>query len=306
MTTEQIINSTLNKTQKITALLETGKTRKEVATLMNVGYGFVQNVYAKMQNPNRTNTTQVLSFVPSTFNKKFGIEIESYAVPKNKLLQALRLAGINVEDEAYNHNTRPHWKIVSDSSINGDNTFELVSPPLQGQSGLDEVKIVSQVLTRLGAKINKTCGMHVHFEAINFDLQQWKNIFINYANLETTIDDFMPQSRRANNAKYCQSIIKYKTAIANATAITDFKNIMTGRYYKINPQSFSRHKTIEFRQHCGTIEFEKIEKWILFLHNLIDYSKNYTINNGNFETLKTFNQQEVTTFYHHRTQDLAA
>jgi hypothetical protein len=148
--------------------------------------------------------------------------------------------------------------------------------------------------------------MHIHFEAINFGLQQWKNIFINYANLEPTIDEFMPQSRRANNAFYCQSIVQYKTAIANATAITDFKNIMNGRYYKINPQSFSRHKTIEFRQHSGTIEFDKMEKWIIFLHNLIDYSKNHTINNGNFETLKIFNQQELITFYHNRTQDLAA
>jgi hypothetical protein len=114
MNTEQILNSNLNKTQKITSLLETGKTRKEVATLMNVGYGFVQNVYAKMQNPNRTNTPQVLNFVPSTFNKKFGVEIESYGVPKNKLIQALRTAGINVQEENYNHITRPHWKIVSD------------------------------------------------------------------------------------------------------------------------------------------------------------------------------------------------
>lgn len=47
MTTEQILNSNLTKSDKMRALFTKGYTRKEVAQLIGCGYGFVQNVYAR-------------------------------------------------------------------------------------------------------------------------------------------------------------------------------------------------------------------------------------------------------------------
>ncbi len=314
MQLQNILNQNSTKTYKIQQLINLGLTRTEITQIIAehyqtaANYGFVQNVYAKMQSQNtlQNNLPQALSFMPSTFNKRFGVEIESYGIKRENLERALQRAGIAVESQSYNHNTISKWKIISDSSITGENSFELVSPVLQGEAGLAELKKVSEVLTRLGAKINKTCGLHIHFEAIDFNLKQWQNIFINYAKLETTIDEFMPESRRANNAYYCRSIIKYKTAIANATSITNFTSIINDRYHKINPHSFGRHQTIEFRQHSGTVEFEKISNWILFLHNLIDFSKENSVNNANFETIKTFNNTEIIQFYQNRINDLAA
>jgi hypothetical protein len=311
---QEILNQNTTKTHKIEQLIMLGLTRKEITNLIanyyqaTPNYGFVQNVYAKMQKENRLpqNTAQALSFMPQVFNKKFGVEIESYGVNKESLIQALTTAGIEVQSEFYNHTTRKHWKIVSDSSIEGEDTFELVSPILVGEAGLEQVKKVCEVLVILKAKINKTCGMHIHFDATDLTLNQWKNIFINYANLEGTIDNFMPVSRRANNSTFCQSIIRYKDRIATATSISQIAQIISTRYTKINAQSFSRHNTIEFRQHSGTVEFEKIEKWVRFLHNLIDYSKDNKITSDNFDTIKLFNPTEIVNFYHTRTQDLAA
>ena len=68
----------------------------------------------------------------------------------------------------------------------------------------------------------------------------------------------------------------------------------------------ARYKTIEFRQHSGTIEADKIINWITFLHNLMDYSTSNTIENATFETLKNFNQEGLINFYHNRINDLAA
>ncbi len=311
---QEILNQNTTKTRKIEQLIMLGLSRKEITNLIanhyqtTPNYGFVQNVYAKMQNENRLpqNTAQALSFMPQVFNKKFGVEIESYGVNKESLIQGLTTAGIQVQAENYNHTTREHWKIVSDSSIQGEHAFELVSPILKGEEGLEQVKKVSEVLVRLRAKINKSCGMHIHFDATDLTLNQWKNIFINYANLEGTIDHFMPISRRANNSNFCQSIIRYKDLIATANSIRKISEIVSTRYTKINAQSFSRHNTIEFRQHSGTVEFEKVEKWVRFLHNLIDYSKHNQIINDNFESIKLFNQTEIVNFYHTRTQDLAA
>ena len=50
MEIDEILNSTLTKSDKMRRLFDEGKTRKEVALLLGVGYGFVQNVYAKYFN----------------------------------------------------------------------------------------------------------------------------------------------------------------------------------------------------------------------------------------------------------------
>lgn len=49
------------------------------------------------------------------------------------------------------------------------------------------------------------------------------------------------------------------------------------RYRKVNAYAFLRHKTIEFRQHSGTVEYEKIMHWVKFVAALVQYSYNNEI-----------------------------
>lgn len=112
--------------------LREGKTRKEVALLLGVGYGFVQNVYAKYFN-NRPLSPEG-DFV---FNRTFGVELEIVHGNKRQLRNAIRRRGVACEIEGYNHATRTNWKIVSDASVIGG--YELVSPVLKGERGLAEV-----------------------------------------------------------------------------------------------------------------------------------------------------------------------
>lgn len=54
----------------------------------------------------------------------------------------------------------------------------------------------------------------------------------------------------------------------------DVLNIMNGnRYYKVNACSYARHNTIEFRQHQGSTDFEKISNWVNFCAKLVAWSK---------------------------------
>lgn len=311
MNTQEILTQNWTKTRKIQELILLGLTRTEIAALVTNGnYGFVQNVYAKMRAEGRLNQAAIENFSPRPLDRKFGIEIEMYNVDRNRLANELTAAGVPCYFEGYNHQTRGHWKIVSDGSITGTNALELVSPVLNGTEGLAQIEKVCQVLKRLNAYINKSCGLHVHFDAQNFDLRQWKNIYKNYAGFENQIDELMPQSRRGNTNYYCRSLNSIRNLNAkidlaqNLRAISDiFSN---NRYFKINPTSYSRHNTIEFRQHSGSIEFSKISNWIVFLHNLVDYSKNHLAADHSWEALTTINQAEVITFYHNRKQELAA
>ena len=45
------------------------------------------------------------------------------------------------------------------------------------------------------------------------------------------------------------------------------------RYHKVNAESYRRHKTIEFRQHAGTTNYEKIINWVSFCGKLVIWSK---------------------------------
>lgn len=311
MTTQEILGQNWTKTRKIQELILLGLTRTEIAQLVTNGnYGFVQNVYAKMKAEGRLNQAAIENFSPRPFDRKFGIEIEMYNVDKSRLATALTQAGIACTVEGYNHNTRNHWKIVSDGSIEGQNCLELVSPVLQGENGLQQIEKVCGVLKRMNAYINKSCGLHVHFDAQNFDLRQWKNIYKNYAGFENQIDELMPTSRRANNNYYCRSLNSISNLTAKIDAATNLTAIervfSNNRYFKINPTSYSRHNTIEFRQHSGTIEYSKISNWLVFLHNLVDYSKNHLATDFSWNGIKSINQAEVVTFYHNRKQDLAA
>ncbi len=303
---ENILGQQTTKTSKIQQLIRLGLTRTQIAQLVTNGnYGFVQNVYAKMRAQGLLNNLSTIITV-AAFTRRFGVEFEAYNVDKYTLKNALKNAGINCEMERYNHTTRAHWKIVSDASLSGNDTFELVSPVLQGEAGLIELEKVCKVLEECHAKVNRSCGTHVHMDATGMDLNTWKNIYKNYARLEDVIDGFMPLSRRNN--MYCRGFrdfTNFESSIDEAETLEDIARIFwDSRYYKINPLSYSRHNTCEFRQHSGTVEFVKIGTWVRFLNNLIDYSKNNLVADASLEGLKEFNSDEIVTYYKNRTNKL--
>lgn len=49
------------------------------------------------------------------------------------------------------------------------------------------------------------------------------------------------------------------------------------RYHKVNAEAYKVHKTIEFRQHQGTTDFEKISHWVRFCAKLVGWSKRFAL-----------------------------
>ena len=173
-------------------------------------------------------------------SRKFGVEIEIVGISQQRAAKVLRLVGINVNRESYNHTTRNAWKIVSDASVR--NGFEVVSPPLSGEAGIEEVSRVVTALDDAGASINRTCGLHVHFDAAGLDAAAIKNIILRYAKYEREIDGFMPPSRRGNNNTYCKSIVSLAghRNFRSASNMQQILRVFACRYYKLNVQSYVR------------------------------------------------------------------
>jgi len=283
---QNILNENGTKTSKIQKLLALGLTRRQVADLVaNGNYGFVQNVYKRMMQ-GLTNTAAqtaatIAPVIDYAFNRNFGIEIEAYNCTRERLARELTAAGINVQVEGYNHTDHTdHWKLVTDSSLSGNNTFELVSPILHGEQGLEELEKVCWVLDLCNAKVNDTCGLHVHMDAAEFDLSTWKNLILTYKRLEGVIDNFMPHSRRNNH--YCKALTAItENSIKHARNIGELRAaFFHNRYHKVNLEAYARHRTVEFRQHGGSTNFTKMSAWIHFLSKMITFAKQGQVQAG--------------------------
>lgn len=305
MNINEILNQTATKTSKIKSLLALGLTRKEVATLMGVGYGFVQNVYAKEYGVANPRTGFAFSF-----DRSFGIEIEAFGPSIDSVVRAIRAMGIDCQSEHYNHTTRAHWKVVTDASVPGG--FEVVSPVLNGNDGMEQLKKVCEALKNVNARINRSCGLHCHLGASDISERSslWKHLYRNYARLEETIDSLMPVSRRGHNNQYCQSmrVADFETRLERANTLQQIESTITrrSRYFKLNSQSYWRHKTIEFRQHSGTIEFDKISNWVLFCARFVEFARKGKEAGGDFESMSKFLSPELMDFYRNRRLQLAA
>ena len=276
---QQIMNGSGTKTAKIQQLLNLGLTRRQVADLVTNGnYGFVQNVYKRMMQTIAQEACTVVPQLDYTFNRNFGVEIEAYNCTRERLARELRAAGISVQVEGYNHTDHAdHWKLVTDSSLHGNNTFELVSPILHGEAGIDELEKVCWVLELCDVKVNDTCGLHIHMDAHDFTMDTWRNLAVTYKRLEPVIDAFMPGSRRNN--RYCKSLSGIsETAIRGAQTINDLRRVFhSDRYHKVNLEAYARHCTVEFRQHGGSTNFTKMSAWIHFLEKMITFAQAGTV-----------------------------
>jgi hypothetical protein len=216
------------------------------------------------------------------FDRAFGIELEVIGgenVRPRMVADALNLAGVLTAVEGYNHQTRNHWKIVSDASLRGTNAMELVSPILNGEEGLAAIRTVCAVLNQLGVTVNKSCGFHVHVDARNATVQQVKNLLRVWAKYEAVHFEALPASRR--DAAWCRPVFggldlnaawnlieqraletmaRYGQNMSGAT----FGDQMTyrNRYYALNLTAMARHGTAEFRSHSGTTDADKIVAWV--------------------------------------------
>jgi hypothetical protein len=219
-----------------------------------------------------------MTLTPDDFT--FGVEIECY-LPVGKthadLAAAISAAEIPCASEIYNHAPREAWKVVTDGSL-GDYSrgAEVVSPVLKGPEGLDAVRRAAIAIQAFGATVDRRCGLHVHVGvpegrrpgsfstepqspvAIEF----MKRVGAIYAKHEPAIDGCLAPSRRVNN--YCKAV-GWAARAASAETLQDLQRVTNNdRYCKVNLMSYWRHGTVEFRQHSGTVESNKIINWIRF------------------------------------------
>lgn len=221
-----------------------------------------------------------------TANRTYGVEIEVLERLENgrqtstdEIAAALRAAGLNSFSEYYNHNLRDYWKVTTDSTAG----YEVVSPILDGEAGLEQIVKVCEVLNTLGCKVDKSCGLHVHVDAHGLSNEQIGTIFLSYARWEAIFDSLVAPSRRDDENSYCGSLDKAlgyvnRFRVDPRNAAEDIWGDHQMRYKKVNLKALLRHGTIEFRQHQGTTNAEKIVNWVVLLLGFVEKASTCRLN----------------------------
>ncbi len=199
--------------------------------------------------------------------RRFGVEIEfvssnDYIEPED-VVNALDERGIICHNDGYTHEVHTDaWKIVSDGSV--DNGWELVSPPLHWKDR-DQVTLACEALRSLGATADRTCGLHVHHEVADLNLDQFKRMYRNWSDCQNFTDRMTALSRRngqwsghlqygeMNLIEQCDSL----RALRDATS-------SIGRYRSLNVLCYPSYGTVEVRQHQGTVNARKILAWVAY------------------------------------------
>lgn len=103
--------------------------------------------------------------------------------------------------------------------------------------------------------VNKTCGLHVHLDMRNRNMNEC------YASLRKFQDLLfaMVSTDRQYNDRYC--------------AYVDDTNQET-RKVAINKRAYEKHRTLEIRLHQGTLDMKKIENWVGLLLKIV-HTKQY-------------------------------
>lgn len=218
-------------------------------------------------------------------DRTFGIEIELFNVSRERLVREMQAAGFPCQDAGYNHSRTEGWKVVTDSSISseaGTPGCELVSPVLKGEEGLRIVLAVFALLKRLRARVNHTCGFHVHVDADGMNLPGFRRLAQVYVKYEAAIDLMVKDTaRRAEGGQYCRtnrtdSVPAVIAQLEKADSLEAIRDVVNpggqegGRYRKLNFCSYWRHRTVEFRQKEGLMDGQEAVAWVRFCVSLVD------------------------------------
>lgn len=218
--------------------------------------------------------------LPSTtvlgLNRRFGVEIEC---THNELYGFQEVADFidKTGIDCIYSETGATWRVKEDGSVCTDEGsyeggYEIVSPPLSGPEGVEQVHKVLRVLREKGFAVNNTCGLHIHLEARDLSVKQIAAFVRAWHDNQELINWFVLDGRRNDReTEYCSPISKYLLEqIESASTKRTLAWTCEERYYSVNLSPLTSFGTIEIRQHHGTLSSTEFESWLRFSIGIID------------------------------------
>ena len=173
------------------------------------------------------------------------------------------------------------WKVVHDPTAGPDGRggAEIVSPPMSGHDGLEQIRRVCRALDRMGATVNEHCGLHVHHDARDRTVSQMMRLSASYRLHQESIIGLLPISRHNNRYAMPETAPVHDAETLKTVPQSNHmpfdrlrvSRALSGgsRHRAVNWLSYARHGTVEFRQHHGTVDAGEITYWVLFTQAMV-------------------------------------
>lgn len=225
----------------------------------------------------------------------FGVEVEMTGITRKQAAQALadyfgtipKAKGGVYDTWKVKDPTGKEWKLVSDASIIGeqwtgteylendikDFRVELVTPKLTYPE-LPKLQECMRRLKQIGAKVNDSCGIHVHVDAANHNRQSLKNLI----SIMYSKEDLLFKALQVNEVRairFCKKVrepmLREARQLLSAEETTDLTqleqiwyegNVSSSdhynwtRYYALNLHSVFYRGTVEWRCFNSTLNPE--------------------------------------------------
>ena len=199
----------------------------------------------------------------------------------------------NINDVVY------HWGLDAKRDGSVPNGVEITTPPAMGDDFVSMIKALGRAFDQDHARVDSTCGFHVHVDARDVDLAKMRRLIRVWAHIEKMAYLVQPPSRRNNT--YCRRnfldvdlktlpVVDVCRVIGGGDPYVDYHEYSSrlferaperrgfsalpggDRYRGMNLQALRNHGTIEFRLHSGTTNARKIISWAATAANIVDWS----------------------------------
>ena len=237
-----------------------------------------------------------------------GIEIETGGISPSRFGDMLRDRGINGFKSTYDSSPNVDAEIVTCPFVPNVSGWRYLKRLCDAINSIGREELGSQ--DRL---INSGCGLHVHasnaflndgvdlddynrqsIEAFGthgsnyhtdhgqpFDFALLKDVVYRYARQQSVVSSMLANSR--SNNRFCRPLL-HISAIENASNLGNLTGVLegigdNGKFSAITTTTYTRG-TIEFRQHQGTTDALKIQRWVQFILNMFTHSRENRLTSG--------------------------
>ena len=228
-------------------------------------------------------------------NRRFGIELEMAGISREDAAKVVaEFFGSFVRHEfSYDcyfclDSEGRKWKMMSDSSISSSFSggCEFVTP-LCDWNDIEKIQQIVRLLKAAGAKVNDSCGLHVHVDVADYEAQNVKNLVNMVAMREDMILKALgTQERRIR--RWCQKVdVRFLQNLNSVSKLSlgkieaawyggeSRRNIHydDSRYRVLNLHSLWQGKGIELRCFEATMHAGEIKAYIQFSLALCERAK---------------------------------
>ena len=233
-------------------------------------------------------------------DQRFGVEVEFTGITRSAAAKVLaNYFGTDVKHKGGAYDTwtvkdaeRKTWKLVRDASIIAEKKtaagyqlansteyrVEMVTPILTYPE-LPKFQECVRRIRSAGAKVNGSCGIHVHVDGANHNRQSLKNLMgIMYSKEDILFKALQVSEARAE--RWCKKVREpmlkeaRKLSAEETRELTELEKIWYDgkidntshynwtRYYSLNLHSMFYRGTVEFRCFNSTLEDERIAAYV--------------------------------------------